>query len=148
MITTRFFTIPKSNEREIAMIPAVLEAPLAQPTNTLPEMSDELHSDIALVCKMLSDGTRLRILMHLMREKELHVTALCERLGQSQPAVSHHLALLRNSGLIEARRDGKHNFYSIRKARFQSIMSQLFASISEPGSDEIHIDDFVLSHDV
>ena len=35
------------------------------------------------------------------------------RLSQSQPAVSHHLALLRHGGIIAPRRQGKNNFYSL-----------------------------------
>lgn len=111
------------------------------------EISDQLEKDLVQVFKLLSDETRLRILMYLAREKELHVTALCDRLEQSQPAVSHHLALLRVAGLIEGRRDGKHNFYSIRQVHFQRLMQELFASISDPDRDEIRFDQFVLTHD-
>ena len=35
------------------------------------------------------------------------------RIEQSQPAVSHHLALLRHGGIIDRRRQGKNNFYSL-----------------------------------
>ena len=61
--------------------------------------------------KQVSDPTRLQVLM-LLTEKERNVSELCSDLGtQSQPAVSHHLALLRHGRLIEPRRSGKHNFY-------------------------------------
>jgi ArsR family transcriptional regulator, arsenate/arsenite/antimonite-responsive transcriptional repressor len=76
--------------------------------------SEKAIREIANVFTLLSDETRLRILSYLAQDEELHVSALCERLGQSQPAVSHHLALLRVSGLIEPRRDGKHVFYRVR----------------------------------
>ena len=74
-----------------------------------------IRSRTGQVFKLLSDETRLRILFYLALspDGELHVTDLCNRLGQSQPAVSHHLALLRVSGLIESRREGKHNFYCV-----------------------------------
>ena len=65
-------------------------------------LPDELEKELVQVFKLLSEETRLRILLYLVREGELHVTALCERLQQSQPAVSHHLALLRVAGVIEA----------------------------------------------
>jgi ArsR family transcriptional regulator len=74
----------------------------------------------------LSDETRLRILHYLMQTEELHVRALCDLLGQSQPAVSHHLALLRVAGLIESRRDGKHNFYRVLPQRFQQFLDMVF----------------------
>ena len=80
-----------------------------------PQLPEQLEKDLVQVFKLLSDETRLRILLYLTQQGELHVTALCDRLGQSQPAVSHHLALLRVAGLIEARRDGKHNFYHVRR---------------------------------
>jgi ArsR family transcriptional regulator len=113
----------------------------------IPELSDQLEKDLVQVFKLMSDETRLRILMYLMREGELHVTALCERLDQSQPAVSHHLALLRVAGLIEARRDGKHNFYSVRAKHFHRIMGELFTSITEMDKDHIRFQDFVLTQD-
>lgn len=111
-----------------------------------PELSQQLEKDLVQVFKLLSDETRLRILLYLAREGELHVTALCDRLGQSQPAVSHHLALLRVAGLIEARRDGKHNFYSIKKNHFHRIIEELFSSISNPETDELQFDEFTLTH--
>ena len=55
--------------------------------------------DLAQLFKILADETRLRILEMLGRRKELCVRDLWERLGQSQPAVSHHLGLLRMAGL-------------------------------------------------
>ncbi len=126
------------------MIANLAEAPATR-GGSFPELSDQLEKDLVQVFKLLSDETRLRILMYLMREGELHVTALCERLGQSQPAVSHHLALLRVAGLIEARRDGKHNFYSIRAKHFHRIMGELFSSITNPEGEGIRFQDFILS---
>jgi DNA-binding transcriptional ArsR family regulator len=61
--------------------------------------------------KMVADPTRLRVLL-LLEDGEKFVGQLCEALGQSQPAVSHHIALLRTGGLIEPRRAGKNNYYS------------------------------------
>ena len=132
-------------ESETEMIANLAEPPVR--SGSFPELSDQLEKDLVQVFKLLSDETRLRILMYLMREGELHVTALCERLGQSQPAVSHHLALLRVAGLIEARRDGKHNFYSIRAKHFHRIMGELFSSITNTEGEGIRFQDFLLSQD-
>lgn len=63
--------------------------------------------------KQVSDRTRLQILL-LLLESEHNVSAICEELGgQSQPAVSHHLAKLRDGRLIEPRREGKNNVYAL-----------------------------------
>lgn len=97
----------------------------------MPAVSDQAVRDLAQVFKLMSDETRLRILLYLAQSSELHVTDLCTRLGQSQPAVSHHLALLRVSGLIESRREGKHNFYSVRADHFGEMLVDLFSASGE-----------------
>ena len=111
-----------------------------------PEISERAVQDLSQVFKLLSDETRLRILLNLAREGELHVTDLCERVNQDQPAVSHHLALLRVSGLIESRREGKHNYYSVRGDQFGELMTQLF-SAAGPIPRRIRFHDFVLVHE-
>jgi len=97
----------------------------------LSRVSEGAIRDLGQVSRLLADETRLRVLFYLVENGELHVTDLCERLGQSQPAVSHHLALLRVSGLIEARREGKHNFYSIRPEAFGELLVTLFSAFGE-----------------
>src|SRR5215208_6489724 len=112
---------------------------------TIPDVSDQVVRELAQVFKLLSDETRLRILFYLAQNNELHVTDLCNRLGQSQPAVSHHLALLRVSGLIESRREGKHNFYSVRTDHFGDLLVSLFSATGEmPRKVRFH--DFVLNY--
>jgi len=66
----------------------------------------------SILLKHVSDPTRLQVIL-LLAEGERHVGALCAQLSQSQPAVSHHLALLRHGGIIAPRRQGKNNFYSL-----------------------------------
>ena len=110
-----------------------------------PVFPNALEQDLVRVFKLMSDETRLRILLYLAREGELHVSAMCERLGQSQPAVSHHLALLRNAEIIEPRRDGKHNFYSIRQQRFVGLLEDFFRTVRDPETDAVEFDDFTLS---
>lgn len=66
----------------------------------------------AILLKQVSDPTRLQVIL-MLAEGERHVGALCDELSQSQPAVSHHLALLRHGGIIAPRRVGKNNFYAL-----------------------------------
>ena len=60
----------------------------------------------------LGDKTRLRLLA-LMADGEVAVGFLADRLGESQPKVSRHLAYLRNAGVVYTRRDGKWIYYGI-----------------------------------
>jgi len=110
------------------------------------ELPGAVVRDLAQVFKLLSDETRLRILFYLARQSELHVTDLCNRLGQSQPAVSHHLALLRVSGLIESRREGKHNFYSLRPEQFGDLLVDLL-STAGPIPRKLRFQRFQLAYD-
>jgi len=66
----------------------------------------------AILLKQVSDPTRLQVVT-LLSEGELHVGGLCDQFKMSQPAVSHHLALLRHGGIVDRRRQGKNNFYSL-----------------------------------
>jgi len=63
-----------------------------------------------------ADETRLRIL-NLLCVRELCVCDICEVLGEIQPKVSRHLAILREAGLLEVRREGKWKFYSLPNQR-------------------------------
>ena len=127
------------------MIKRVSES-AGQTATGMPAVSDQIVRELAQVFKLLSDETRLRILLYLAQNEEMHVTQLCNRLGQSQPAVSHHLALLRVSGLIESRREGKHNFYSVRSDHFGELLVDLFSSTgSIPKKIRLH--DFILTYE-
>ncbi|APZ68685.1 As(III)-sensing metalloregulatory transcriptional repressor ArsR [Salmonella enterica] len=63
--------------------------------------------------KILSDETRLGIVLLLREMGELCVCDLCAALEQSQPKISRHLAMLRESGLLLDRRQGKWVHYRL-----------------------------------
>jgi DNA-binding transcriptional ArsR family regulator len=114
---------------------------MRQWTATSTEATDEstIHDahlaqlkDVAASFKLLADETRLRVLSLLIRHGELNVRTLCEQLDQSQPAVSHHLALLRDAGLIRARRDGKHNFYRCIPEKMDSFIDFTWRDVMVP----------------
>lgn len=63
--------------------------------------------------KALSDLTRLRMLVMLVREGELCVCELTHALGASQPKTSRHLAQLRESSVVLDRRQGQWVYYRI-----------------------------------
>ena len=56
---------------------------------------------------------RLRLLNLLQEQKEVCVCDLCDVLGESQPKVSRHLAILRSAGLVEFRSEGRWKFYAL-----------------------------------
>jgi ArsR family transcriptional regulator len=76
--------------------------------------------------KSLADENRLKILMMLSQNGEMNVSAIGEQLGQSQPAVSHHLTQLKSAGLVEYRREGKFNFYALQPTGLHELVDLLF----------------------
>jgi len=55
-----------------------------------------------------------RQILDLLRERERSVNDLVARLDISQPGVSKHLKILRKSGLVSVRRDGRRRWYALR----------------------------------
>jgi DNA-binding transcriptional ArsR family regulator len=62
--------------------------------------------------KTLADPTRRALFERLCREGEQTVGALTERAGISQPAVSKHLSVLKQAGLVRDRHEGRQTHYS------------------------------------
>ena len=107
-------------------------------------ISDETIARMTAVFKLLSDPSRLKIVLALAQDSELHVSALCDMLGQSQPAVSHHLTLMRMVGLVGFNRHGKHNFYHLASGHVRDLFEQFFAD-SGNGHKALQFDDFALT---
>lgn len=79
--------------------------------------------------KILADVTRLRII-NLLAGEELAVTELQEILGMGQSRISSQLALLRQAGLVNDRREGKRAFYSLAEHLDPATRSLLDAACS------------------
>lgn len=83
--------------------------------------------------KALADPTRLRIVAAL-REHELCVCELCDALEVSQSTLSTHLTLLRESGLVEVRREGKWIYYTLA-GDLAHLTEQIFGHFDEIAGD-------------
>jgi len=75
------------------------------------------------VLAAVSDATRLKMLRLLARGEKC-ACVLPEKVGTSQPAVSQHLRVLRESGLARMRKDGKKRIYSITM-KGKSVLSDI-----------------------
>ncbi len=100
--------------------------------------------ELAALFKLFADESRLQILTLLMQHDELNVRTLCDKLQQNQPAVSHHLSLLRTAGVVDRRREGKHNYYHMLPQRICELLQTVFDSAGQnPGG--IRLGGYVLS---
>jgi ArsR family transcriptional regulator, arsenate/arsenite/antimonite-responsive transcriptional repressor len=122
---------------------------VAKSTSAL-KVGERTINELAELFKKLADKSRLKILLALAQDGELHVSALCKLLRDadgkpaSQPAVSHHLNLLRAHRLVQYRRDGKHNYYRIDSALVRALLQQFFDD-SGNGHKQIQFEDFAVS---
>jgi len=83
----------------------------------MPEKYDlELYKLQAELCKTFADPKRL-IIISALRNGEKSVGELVELLQSPQAVVSRHLAILRNRGVVQARREGVSIFYSLTNPR-------------------------------
>lgn len=76
----------------------------------------------AEIYKALGDETRLEIITMLFG-KELCVCDIIDACTKSQPAISHHLKILKHAGLLQDRKEGKWVFYRINYEQVKVIKS-------------------------
>ena len=69
----------------------------------------------------LADDTRLAMVERLMAEGELPAGALAETAPISGPAISRHLKVLREAGIVTQRISGTHRFYSVKREAMARI---------------------------
>ncbi|MEG3908399.1 metalloregulator ArsR/SmtB family transcription factor [Microcoleus sp. w1-18aA5] len=72
----------------------------------------------------LSDPLRIQIL-ELLREQELCVCELCDRLSVPQPKLSFHLKALKDAALVRSRQEGRWIYYSLNLAQFIALEQYL-----------------------
>lgn len=75
-------------------------------------IAHELNQLHASVCKGLADPKRL-LIINVLRNGEMSVGDICDELDLPQANVSQHLAIMRERGLVQARKDGQFVFYSL-----------------------------------
>ncbi len=98
---------------------------------------------LAEIFKVLSDPTRLRLVL-LLKERTsgnyvedecgggpLCVNALTQKLGVTQSAVSQHLRILRQMGLVRSERRGSFIHYSLDQDGFEKYRTWLLNALSE-----------------
>ncbi len=78
----------------------------------------------ARIFKAMSDENRLKIL-DLLRENEYNAGQILEKMEFGQSTLSHHMKLLTNAGIVNARRQGKWMYYTLNQETYQQIIDWL-----------------------
>ena len=89
------------------------------------DISENKYEIMAEIFKAFADPTRLMILKLLSENESMCVCKIIEELKKPQPTISHHLNILKKSGLIKARKEGTWNHYYIVNPKIKYIISTM-----------------------
>ncbi|MCY7271448.1 MAG: metalloregulator ArsR/SmtB family transcription factor [Sphingomonas bacterium] len=90
---------------------------------------------VAAVMKALANPRRLLILCHLAVVGSASVNSLAAAIGLSQSALSQHLGLMRDEGLVGFDRDGQTLNYRIADPRMTALLATLYTLYCAPTGD-------------
>ena len=90
----------------------------------------DLAEMIAARLRVIGDANRIRIL-DLLRDDELSVTQITERLGTSQQNASKHLGVLMQAGIVTRRKDGTSSFYSVADQDVYELCEQVCGGLQQ-----------------
>jgi DNA-binding transcriptional ArsR family regulator len=85
----------------------------------------EKAAEAARLLRLLGNENRLLLLCHLVAAGEMTVGALAEAIGLSQPALSQHLARLREDGLVTTRKAAQTVFYRLADPKAAHLLGVL-----------------------
>lgn len=77
-------------------------------------------ADVALLCKALGDTNRLQI-VQMLSDGEKCGCKLLEQFQFTQPTLSHHMKILCECGLVNARKEGKWSHYSLNRETLEAL---------------------------
>ncbi len=100
------------------------------------DLSRALYERHAEMCKVFSNSTRLMIL-NVLRETEMTVAAISEKLGIALGTVSPHLLMMKRQRVLGSRKDGNQVFYRLANPKmlqaFDLIREILYEQMSQEG---------------
>jgi len=102
----------------------VYEYKQRQKTMVSPALTQEITALHAGICSALADPRRI-LLLYTLNEKPRNVSELAEELGISQPTASRHLNMLRERGLVTAKREGQSVVNSLADKRIIQALDLL-----------------------
>lgn len=85
---------------------------------------EKIYTDTAKMLKSISDPKRLRII-DMLSCGELCACKILEAFHITQPTLSHDMKLLVEAGLVNYRREGKNNYYSLNAEALEGLQTVL-----------------------
>jgi len=100
--------------------------------------------DPVLFAKAIADETRQKI-MSVCCCCWLSVNEIVEKMEVSQPTVSHHLAILRDAGLVNIREEGKQTFYTLNQERVAVCCGQIMLKFAPESQTTLSVKQVIQS---
>jgi len=97
-----------------------------------------------LFAKAIADDTRQKIMSECCC-CWLSVNEIVEKMEVSQPTVSHHLAILREAGLVDVREEGKQTFYTLNQERIAVCCGQIMLKFAPESQTTLTIKQIIQS---
>jgi DNA-binding transcriptional ArsR family regulator len=101
-----------------------------------PAILSDRAAEVAKVLKALGNQRRLLVLCDLAQRGTATAGELAARAGLSQSALSQHLAVMRDEGLVRFERDAQTLWYRIADPRVETLLSTLYALWCAPDSQK------------
>lgn len=98
--------------------------------NIQPRHSKQRYEARAVIAKALAHSTRL-IILEALENREVCVCELTELVGADQSTVSKHLAVLKQAGLVEDRKEGVMVYYRLKVCCLQGFWDCIETVLSE-----------------
>ncbi|MEJ6528640.1 ArsR/SmtB family transcription factor [Exiguobacterium sp. USCH10] len=99
--------------------------------DTTQEASLSLFEDAIPLFQVLADVNRQRIIVEIARHERLNVNQIDEKIELSRPAISHHLKLLRQAGIVSSEKIGTENFYFLTLEDAVGLLKALTRAIED-----------------
>ena len=110
-------------------------------------MDKKLYELQAELCKTLSNPKRLEILDILKEREEISVNSLAEMLEIPKANTSQHLAVLRQAGVVNTRKDGINVYYSLRSDKITEACYLTRDILLERLEDQMGLTNFIKNGD-
>ena len=90
----------------------------------MPKVLENISTDVISILKALSEPLRLEV-VELLREQEMCVCDLCDRLEVTQSKLSFHLKTLRTAGIVRSRQEGRWIYYRLSLSKLVELEEYL-----------------------
>jgi ArsR family transcriptional regulator, arsenate/arsenite/antimonite-responsive transcriptional repressor len=95
------------------------------------------NTELTRLLEAVSDPVRMQIVFLLGEHAQLNVGDIARRFRISRPAISHHLKVLKEAGIVQSEKSGQEIYYRIDSQRLVAALRALADKLEQSSSKEI-----------